>query len=467
MEKFDVAVIGGGPGGYVAAIKAAQNGKKVCLIEKSKLGGVCLNQGCIPTKAMLKSVEILNSVQNCAEFGVLGVNTAKATIDIVKLHQRKKQIIQQLTGGVSALLKANGVKVITGNASFVGQRVLKVDGDQIEADNIIIATGSTPARLPLSITGETPLSGNKDIETSIITSEEALELEEIPETMVIIGGGVVGIEFAYIYANLGTKVTIIEMMDRILPMVDEEVTERVTAMLKKTGIDIFTSAKVVGIAGTEVSYEHDGIQKKAEGKKVLVSIGRVPNTDALNLECLGLKMNGKAIDVDQNMRTNMPGLYAIGDVNGTSMLAHTASMEGIIAVENILGRRRSIDYSTVPSCIHIYPDVAFVGLTEKQAKEKHGEIKVGRFPLAANGKALVEGTVEGLIKVIVDAKYGEIVGVHIYGIHAVDMIGEMVVAMNLEATAEEIIWAIHPHPTISEIIPEAFHAVLGKAIHAV
>lgn len=471
MEKFDIAVIGGGPGGYVAAIKAGQSGKKVCLIEKDNLGGVCLNQGCIPTKTMIKSVEVLNTVKKCSDFGVIGADTSEAVVDMLKLQQRKSRVVKQLTGGVGSLLQGNGVKVFKGTASFLDKNTLKIDDQQIESDNVIIATGSNPAKLPVSISGgeycpcHVPCT-TRDVCTTIITSEEALELTEIPKSMVIVGGGVIGIEFAYIYANLGTKVTVIEMLDRILPMVDEEITSQVTKMLQKKGIDIFTEAKVTNVAGTEVYFEHDGSKKKVDGSKVLVSIGRVPNTEGLNLEVLGLKMNRKAIKVDKSMRTNIPGIYAIGDVNGESMLAHTASMEGLVAVENILGQNLSIDYSKIPSCIYIHPEIAAVGLTEKQAREKYGEIKVGKFPLAANGKALVEGSTEGIIKVIVESKYEEIVGVHIYGVHATDMISESVLAMSLEATAEEIPWAVHPHPTVAEIIPEAFHAALGKAIHS-
>lgn len=471
MERFDIAVIGGGPGGYVAAIKAGQKGKKVCLVEKDNLGGVCLNQGCIPTKTMIKSVEVLNTVKKCSDFGVIKAETAEAVIDMMKLQQRKGKIVKQLTGGVGALLRGNGVKVYQGSASFLDKSTLKVNEEQIAADNIIIATGSVPAKLPISISGgeycpcHAPCT-TKDVCTTIITSEEALELTEIPKTMAVIGGGVIGIEFAYIYANLGTKVTVIEMMDRILPMVDEEITSQVTKMLQKHGIEIYTSARVTNIAGTEVYFEHGGSRKKTEGSKVLVSIGRVPNIEGLNLACLDLKQNNKAIEVDKGMRTNIPGIYAIGDVNGISMLAHTASMEGIIAVENILGGSHTIDYDKIPSCIYVHPEIACVGLTEKQAREKYGEIKVGRFPLAANGKAAVEGSAEGLIKVIAEAKYGEIVGVHIYGIHATDMISESVLAMSLEATVEEIPWAVHPHPTVAEIIPEAFLAAMGKAIHS-
>lgn len=471
MENFDIAVIGGGPGGYVAAIKGAQHGKKVCLIEKGELGGVCLNQGCIPTKTLLKSVEILNSVRKCSEFGISGIDVSGASIDMSKLQQRKYGVVKRLTGGVGALLKGNGVKVYKGSASFIDQRTLSINEERITADHIIIATGSTPSRLPIPITGgeNCPCHAPcipRDTCTPIITSEEALELSEVPSSVVIIGGGVIGIEFAYIFAHLGSKVTVIEMMDRILPMVDEEITFEVSKMLKGLGIDLYTEAKVTQIIGSKVYFEHTGAVREVEASKILVAVGRVPNTEGLNLEGLGIQMNRKSILVDEGLSTNVPGIYAIGDVNGTSMLAHTASMEGIVAVENILGNDRTMDYSKIPSCIYIQPEIASVGLTEKEAKEKYGTVRVGKFPLSANGKAVVEGEAKGMMKVIIDSEFNEILGVHIYGIHATDMISESVLAMSLESTAEEVTLAVHPHPTVSEIIPEAFHSALGKAIHS-
>jgi dihydrolipoamide dehydrogenase len=461
VETYEIAVIGGGPGGYVAAIKAAQSGKTVCLIERGELGGVCLNQGCIPTKTLLKSVKILNTVRNCGEFGVVGVNAAQAVINMDMLQERKRVVIKKLTGGVGFLLQRNGVKVYRGGAAFVNRDTLKVNGEEIKAASIIIATGSTPATLPVPVSG----GGKGKQAPPVITSSEALELTAIPKKMVIIGGGVIGIEFAYIFAQLGSQVTVVEMMEHILPMVDEEITDEIAKMLKTLGIVIITAAKVSRIRGTKVYFEHSGSEKVVEAEKILMAVGRIPDTAGLNLETLGMKMNGRAIAVDGHLRTNVQGIYAIGDVNGLSMLAHTASREAMIAVENILGQSSRIDYNRIPWGIYIQPEVASVGLTEKQAREKYGEIKVGRFPLAANGKAAIEGETQGMIKVIIEPRYNEILGVHIYGLHATDMISEAVLAMNLEATAEEIAFTVHPHPTIAEIIPEAFHAALGKAIH--
>lgn len=472
MKQYDIAVIGGGPGGYVAAIKAAQEGKKVCLVEKDKLGGVCLNRGCIPTKTLLKSIDVLEAVKHCADFGVIGVDISTAAINMAKLQQRKNNVVKKLTGGVGMLLKANGVTVISGNAEFVDNKTLLVGNERIGADNFIIATGSIPAKPPIPVSGaevcpcHTPCTP-RDICAPIIGSDEALDLVEIPSKVVIIGGGVIGIEFAYIFAQLGAKVTVIELMEQILPMVDAEITAEVAKMLNSLGINIITGAKVTKIVGSKVYFEHDGEQGCESGEKILMSTGRVPNTAGLNLEAAGIQMNRRSIAVDAAMQTNVPGIYAIGDVNGQSMLAHTASMEGIVAVEHILGHHFKIDYDKIPSCIYIQPEIASVGLTEAQAREKYGEITVGRFPLAANGKAMVQGEARGLVKVILEPKFQEILGVHIFGPHATDLIAEAALAMNLEATAEEVVTSIHPHPTISEIIPEAFHAALGRAIHNV
>jgi len=461
VVNYDIAIIGGGPGGYVAAVKAAQSGGKICLIEKGELGGVCLNEGCIPTKTLLNSVEILNTVRKCQEFGVSGVETSLAAINMEKLQQRKRRVIKKLTGGVGYLLRENGVKVYRGSAAFVNKDTLKVNGEEIKAASIIIATGSHPAKRPGPVSAD-----EKGMEAPIITSTEALELTEIPSEIIIVGGGVIGIEFAYIFARLGSKVTVVEMMEQILPMVDEEITAAVAKMLKGLGIEIFTAAKVSRITGPRVHFAHAGSERSIEAAKILLAVGRTPHTEGLNLETLGIKMKGSAIEVDEHMETNVPGIYAIGDVNGLSMLAHTASREGIIALEHILGHPSRMDYSRIPWAIYLQPEVGSVGLTEKQAREKFAEIKVGRFPLIANGKAVIEGKTQGMIKVIIEPQYNEILGVHIYGPRATDMISEAVLAMNLEATAEEVTVAVHPHPTVAEIIPEAFHAALGKAIHS-
>ena len=458
MKQFDIAIIGGGPGGYVAAIKAAQAGKKVCLIEKDKLGGVCLNRGCIPTKTIMKSIEVLNTLRESAKFGVVGADITKVAIDMKKLLERKNRVVHKLVSGVGMLLKANGVTVYKGTAAFVDKNTLNLGAEQVKANHIIIATGSIPIELPIPTNS-----------SNVIASDEALELSEIPATMVVIGGGAIGIEFAYVYANLGTKVTVIEVMDRILPMVDEEITTEVSKMLTNLNINIMTKSKVTRIEGGKVYYESGGKKQLEEASKIFMSVGRTPSTKGLNIEALGVKMDRRAIATDEHMKTNIPGIYAIGDVNGKSMLAHTASMEGIVAVENILGHSTKMYYDKIPSCIYTHPEIASVGLTEKQAIEKYGKdkVKIGKFPFAANGKATVEGKSKGIIKVIIDSEFGEILGAHLYGIHATDMIAEVVLAMNLECTAEEIALTVHAHPTVSEVIPEVFHAALGKAIHSV
>ena len=357
--------------------------------------------------------------------------------------------------GINGLLRANKVEVMVGSASFIDKNTIAVGDRKITGENIIIATGSSAKKLPIPISEK----------ARILTSKEALELEEVPESIIIIGGGVIGIEFAYFLASAGAKVTIVEFLDRILPMVDEEIVAQVTKQLENMGITIYTGAKVTEIKKDSVVFDRDGKTEEIDTKAVLLSVGRAPNFEGLNIESVGIRVEKGAIVVNEYLETNVEGIYAIGDVNGKSMLAHTASMEGIVAVENICGNKTKMDYSKIPSAIYIQPEIASVGLTEKEAVKKYGEIKVGRFPLLANGKAKVEGQEQGLIKVIVEPRLHEIVGVHIYSSRATDMISELVLAMHLEATAEEMTKAVHPHPTISEIIPEAFHAVLGKAIH--
>lgn len=452
---YEIAVLGGGPGGYVAAIKAAQMGKKTVIIEKSKFGGTCLNVGCIPTKALLRSAEALKEVKESSRFGVEGVDVSKAQLDLKAVQERKKGVVTQLVNGVQGLLKKNGAVIETGEGTVVDAHTIEVSGKRISAEYLILATGSDVKELPITI----------DPKAKVLTSKEMLDIDQKPESVAVIGGGVIGIEFAYFLASIGVKVSVVEFLDRILPMVDEELTQQISQDLQKMGIDLYTNAKVTEITADTVIFEKDGKEQKLPAQQVLMAVGRKPNLSGIDSEALGIRTERGAIVTDDTLKTSVDSIYAIGDVNGKSMLAHTASMEGIIAVENICGKKAQMDYQKVPSAIYIQPEIASVGLTEKQAKETYKNVKVGRFPLMANGKAKVEGEERGMIKVIVESELGEIVGVHMYCIHATDLIAEAVAAMNLESTAEEVAMSIHPHPTVSEVIHEAMHAAAGKAIH--
>lgn len=454
-RDFDIIVVGGGPGGYVAAIKAAQLGRKTAIVEKHIFGGVCVNKGCIPTKVLLRSLESLKEVKESEKFGVTGVDVSGARLDMTAIQKRKTAVVSQLTGGVNGLLKKNKVTVLKGEGKLQDRNTVTVEGKAYSADYIVIATGSAVKNLPIPV----------DPAMKTITSDEALNLEEIPKDIAIIGGGVIGIEFAYFLAGAGSKVTVIEFLDRILPMVDEEITAQVSTMLKGLGVEIHTGARVTEIAKDAVLFEKDGAKHNLPVSGVLMAVGRIPDLGGIDCEALNIATDRGAIVTDLTLKTSVDNIYAIGDVNGKSMLAHTASAEGIVAVENICGHPRTMDYEKIPSAVYTQPEIASIGLTEAQAREKYGAVRVGKFPLLANGKAKVAGNESGLIKVIVDPKYGEILGVHLFCIHATDMIAEASAAMNLEATAEEITRTVHPHPTVSEIYHEAFHAALDKAIH--
>lgn len=456
-NEYEVLVIGGGPGGYVAAVKAAQNGKKTAVVEKAYWGGACLNVGCIPTKIFLRSVKALREIKESSSFGVKGVDISGAAIDMPALRKRKQEIVTKLAGGVEALLGANGVTKIKGTASFVNSHTVTVDGKKISADNIIIATGSEFKSLPVSISKK----------MNVMSSTEMLDIGQIPPSAVVVGGGAVGVEFAYFLANAGAKVTIIEFLDRILPMVDQEITKPVKKLLNQLGIEIFTGSEVTEITDTSVIFKNpEGKQCEVKTDTVLMSVGRQAAMEGLGCEKAGLHIEKGCIVTDGTMRTSVPNIYAIGDVNGKSMLAHVASMEGITAVGNICGKEGKMDYSKVPSVIYIEPEIACVGLTEEQAREEYGDVRVGIFPLSASGRAKVTGEERGIIKVIISETFGEILGVHMFCENASDLIAEAVVAMKLEGTADEMVTAIHPHPTFSESVQEAFHAAINKAIHA-
>ncbi|HKM01043.1 MAG TPA: dihydrolipoyl dehydrogenase [Sedimentibacter sp.] len=455
-----VVVIGGGPGGYVAAIRAAQLGGEVTLIEKEYLGGTCLNVGCIPTKSLLHSAELYEEAKEAAKYGVI-INDIK--IDFTKVQERKSAVTKQLVNGVKGLLAANKVKVVTGEASFVSKDKVEVKTENkseiIKADKFIIATGSVPAKPPiLGIDSE-----------KCIDSTGALMLKEIPKSIVIVGGGVIGIEIATLYNSLGSKVVVVEMLDEILPMMDGELTKIIRAKLAKKGVEIFTSSKVMSFkeAGEniEVSVQmKDNSIKVFSGDKALISIGRRTNTSSLSLDKAGIKHDRGKIIANDKMETNVPGIYAVGDCLGKIMLAHIASAQGEIAAENALGQNKEFDSKTNPSCVYTKPEFASVGLTEEAAKAQGVDYIVGKFPLAANGRSMIMGE-DGMIKIIAGKKYKEVLGAHIVGPRATDMIGELSLAIGMEATIDEVIETIHAHPTVAEAIKEATLAVEKRAIH--
>ena len=460
-EEIDVVIIGGGPGGYVSAIKAAHLGLKAVLVEKDKLGGVCLNRGCIPTKALVSTAELLNHLQRAGEFGI---QVKDYSIDFPAIMKRKDLITQRLSSGVGQLMKANQVRVARGEGKIIEPGKVEVtntagEKELIKTKNIIIATGSKVMKLPIpGIDSE-----------GVITSDEALSLSELPSRMLIIGGGVVGIEFAGIFKALGVEITVVEMLPRILPPIDEEIARRLTQLLKRKRIEILTDCKVKEIKSTNQNLEvlvstSDG-EKKIETEKILLAAGRVPELGNIDVQRLDIELDGKAIKVDKKMRTNIPGIYAVGDVVGRIMLAHVASREGIVAVENISGKETLMDYKVVPNCVFSMPEVASVGLTEEEARKENNNIKVSKFPFMANGKALGMGETEGMVKIIADADTSELLGFHILGVHASDLIAEGTLALSMEATAFEIINTIHAHPTLAEAIAEAAEGIVGKPIH--
>jgi dihydrolipoamide dehydrogenase len=461
MNEIDVAIIGGGPGGYVAAIKAAHLGLKAVLIEKDKLGGVCLNRGCIPTKALVSTAELLNQLQKAKEFGI---QVKEYSFDFPAIMKRKEMIAQRLSSGVGQLMKANQIRVIQGEGNILEPgvvEVINIEGKKelIKTENIIIATGSSVMKIPI------PGLENE----GVIDSDGALSLSELPTRMIIIGGGVIGIEFAGIFKAMGVEVTVVEMLPRILLPIDEEISNRLTFILKRQGIKILTNSKVEGIEKTnqnlEVLISNPEGKQRLETEKVLLAAGRVPDFGNINVQKLGIELEGRAIKVDQKMRTNIPGIYAVGDVVGKIMLAHVAFREGIVAVENISGKEVLMDYKVVPNCVFSLPEVASVGLTEEEARKKYDQIKVSKFPYLANGKALGMGETEGMVKIIADSDTSELSGLHILGAHASDLIAEGTLALSMEATAEEIVNTIHAHPTLAETIAEAAEGIIGKPIH--
>lgn len=463
--NFDLIILGSGPGGYVAAIRASQLGLKVAVVEKENLGGVCLNWGCIPTKALIKSAQVFDYIQHAEEYGI-SVKESNHHFD--KIINRSRDVAGGMSKGVTFLMKKNKITVIEGYGKLVqGKKVVVTanDGSKAEysATNIIIATGGRAKELPnLKIDGK-----------KIIGYREAMSLATQPKKMVVVGAGAIGVEFAYVYNALGTEVTIIEYMEQgLLPREDAEVSKELTKTFKKAGMNIMANSSVenVDISGNQckvtVKSRKDESIKVIECDVVLSAAGVTANIEEIGLETLGIATNRGTISVDDFYQTNIPGIYAIGDVIPTQALAHVASAEGIVCVEKIAGLNpEPIDYGNIPGCTYCVPEVASVGLTEAQAKEAGHELKVGKFPFSASGKASASGNKEGFVKVIYDAKYGELLGAHMIGSNVTEMIAELVLAKKLESTGHEILKAIHPHPTMSEAVMEATAAAYGEVIH--
>ncbi len=456
-SKKKIIVIGAGPGGYVTAIKAAQLGADTVIIESENVGGTCLNIGCIPTKALIHASSLYRSV--LTEAKKVGVHISDVSIDWKETQQYKNAVVNRLVDGVDRLLKANGVKKYKGRGVVVDPHTVAVNGERISADYIILATGSEAVHLNFP---------GADL-PGVIDSTQALVLEDIPKSLVIIGGGVIGVEFASMFASVGTKCTIIEALPHILPPVDKEIVSLVQADLEKRGIDVAVNAKVISIekkcGSLLIHTERQGQEYCVQGDTVIVAVGRRPNTYHMGLEEVGVKLEGGKVVTDDTFRTSVPSIFAVGDCNGKLMLAHAASAQGVAAVEYIMTGKGVYEAATVPSCIYLEPEAASVGLKEEDAINKGIDYTVGKFALSGNGKSLIENGGVGMIKIIADTKYGEVLGVHMYGPRVTELIAACGLAIRLEATVDELITTVWAHPTIGESLGEAAADVFGNAVH--
>jgi dihydrolipoamide dehydrogenase len=459
VKKYEIVVIGGGPGGYVAAIRAAQQGKKVALVEAQDLGGTCLNRGCIPSKTLLRHSEVIEQIEKAKSWGI---ETGPVTLSLTKMLERKKQVIQKLRNGISFLLKKGKIDLLNGYGEVKkdGKIVVKTEGKEetLSTEKIIIATGSSPV---------IPAIPGLD-QASYYTSDTIFNIDTIPGSLVIVGGGIIGVEFACIFSSLNVPVTIVEMGDRIVPGEDKDASKALSQSLKKKGVTILTNAKVKEVTSSEgkqaVQVEGDnGRTESIDCDALLLSVGRKPNTSAFAE--LNLEMNGPFVKVDREMKSSHPSVYAVGDVVGGWQLAHVASAEGLIAAANASGEKEEMDYKVVPRCVYTSPEIASVGITEEEAKKQGRPYKVVKIDHAGNGKALALDEKEGFVKLIADTKYGEILGVTMVGPHVTEMIAEPSAFMHLEGTVEEMASMIHPHPTVSESVYEAAASWLGKGIH--
>jgi dihydrolipoamide dehydrogenase len=461
MAKFDLAVLGGGPGGYVAAIRGAQLGLKTCVIDQDKLGGICLNWGCIPTKALLKNAEVYHYIKNA---GTYGINVGKVSVDFKKNIKRSRDVSNRLSKGIEFLIKKNKITHIQGTGKLTSKTSLEVKNkqktDTIEADKIILATGARPKSFP----------GMEYDRNRVISFKEAMILDSPPKKMIIIGSGAIGSEFAYYYNEFGTEVHLIEMMDRILPVEDSDVSKEVAKSFKKSEITISTETKVSKIESlrtkVKVHTEKNGKEEILEGDMALLAVGVKGNIENIGLEELGIITDQCAITINEFNQTNIPTIYAIGDVSGPPWLAHVASAQGHVAADHAAGHEtKPVNYSNIPSCTYCQPQVGSLGMTEAQAKEAGHGVKIGKFLFQASGKAMAVGNTTGFVKLVFDSKYGELLGAHIVGAEATELIAELGLAKGLEATWEDIAMTVHAHPTLSEAIMEAALDAFGSAIH--
>ena len=461
--NYDIIIIGSGPGGYVAAIRASQLGKKVAVVERAELGGICLNWGCIPAKSLLKSAKVYENVKNAVDYGIK--ITGDVSPDIKGMMERSRAIADEMSKGIQFLFKKNKIDHIKGFGKLSGKNKVRVESDngkyeEYVAPNIILATGARPKEFPgLKLDGE-----------KIIGYREAITMNKMPESMIIVGSGAIGCEFAYFYNSIGVDVTLIEFLPNIVPLEDEEVSKQLERSFKKTGMNVMSGSFVekVDINGEKckVTVKTGKGEKEIEADIVLSAVGISPNLENIGLEEIGIEMDKDKVKVDEYYKTNVKGIYAIGDIVHGQSLAHVASAEGIICVENISGKTPGpLDYENIPSCTYTSPEVASVGKTEKEAKEAGYEIKVGKFPFIASGKARAIGEKEGFVKLIFDARYGELLGGHMIGANVTEMIAEIVVARKLEITGPELIKSVHPHPTMSEAVMEAAAAAYGEVIN--
>ncbi len=471
-EEYDLVIMGGGTGGYVAAIRASQLGLKTAIVEKRELGGTCLHRGCIPSKALLRSAEVYATAKHGEKFGVMAKEIA---LDFKKVQERKQGIVDQLHNGVKHLMKQGKIDVFEGFGRILGPSIFSPmpgtvsvemnngeENEMLIPKNVIIATGSKPRTLPgLEVDGD-----------YVMTSDEALHMESLPSSIIIVGGGVIGIEWASMLVDFGVEVTVLEYADRIVPTEDKDISKEAHKLMKKKGIKLFTGAKVMGESltkdqGVSIEAEHEGETKTFSADKMLVSVGREANVKNIGLENTTIEVDKGVIQTNEYFQTKESHIYAIGDVIGGMQLAHVASHEGITAVEHLADQDPDpIDYTQVPSCIYSSPEMASVGLTESQAKEQGHNVKIGKFPFKAIGKALVFGESDGFVKIVADADNEDLLGVHMIGPHVTDMISEAGLAKVLDAASWEVAHTIHPHPTLSEAIGEAALAVDGKAIHS-